>query len=41
LPPSAAKDVAKAIDEIGFRADMKLRVTTEMASWFTYSKKTN
>ena len=41
LPASAAKDVAKAIDEIGFRADMKLRVTTEMASWFTYSKKTN
>jgi aminopeptidase N len=40
LPPSAAKDVAKATDEIGFRSDMKLRVTTEMASWFTYSKKT-
>ena len=39
LPPSAAKDVEKAIDEIGFRADMKLRVTNEMASWFTYSKK--
>ncbi|MFN2623199.1 MAG: M1 family metallopeptidase [Chthoniobacterales bacterium] len=39
MPPSSAKDVAKATDEIGFRAEMKLRVTTEMASWFTYSKK--
>jgi aminopeptidase N len=39
LPPSAGKAVAKATDEIGFRADMKLRVTTEMASWFTYTKK--
>jgi aminopeptidase N len=39
LPASAAKDVAKSTDEIGYRADMKLRVTTEMASWFTYSPK--
>lgn len=39
LPPEAAKDVAKAVDEIGFRADMKERVTSEMASWFTLSKK--
>ena len=39
LPPSAAKDVAKSIDEIGFRADVKLRVTTEMASWFSYTPK--
>jgi aminopeptidase N len=35
LPASAAKDVAKASDEVGFRADMKLRVTSEMASWLT------
>jgi aminopeptidase N len=37
LPPSATKDIAKAIDEVGFRADMKLRVTAEMASWFSYT----
>ena len=37
LTASAAKDVAKAIDEVGFRADMKLRVTGEMATWLTYT----
>jgi aminopeptidase N len=41
LPASAAKDVAKASDEVGFRADMKLRVTTEMASWLTYTLEKN
>lgn len=35
LPPSAAKDVAKAVDEIGFRAEIKPRVATELAQWIT------
>ncbi|HEX4640110.1 MAG TPA: M1 family aminopeptidase, partial [Chthoniobacterales bacterium] len=39
LPPAAAKDVAKAVDEIGFRADVKLRVTTQVATWLTYTPK--
>ena len=37
LPASAAKDVAKASDEVGFRADMKSRVTAEMSTWLTYT----
>jgi aminopeptidase N len=39
LPPTAAKDVAKAVDEIGFRADVKLRATTQIATWLTYTPK--
>jgi aminopeptidase N len=39
LPATAAKDVAKAIDEVGFRAELKLRVTAELASWLTYTPK--
>jgi len=39
LPPTAAKDVEKAIDEVGFRAEMKLRVVTQVASWLTYTPK--
>jgi aminopeptidase N len=39
LPPTAAKDVEKAIDEVGFRADVKLRVVTQVASWLTYTPK--
>jgi aminopeptidase N len=39
LPPTAAKDVEKAIDEVGFRAEMKLRVITQIASWLTYTPK--
>jgi aminopeptidase N len=39
LPATSAKDVTKAVDEIGFRADLKRRVVTEMASWLTYSPK--
>jgi aminopeptidase N len=35
LAASAAKDVAKASDEVGFRADVKMRVTSEMATWLT------
>ncbi|HKP04776.1 MAG TPA: M1 family metallopeptidase [Chthoniobacterales bacterium] len=37
LPASAARDVAKASDEVGFRADMKSRVTAEMSTWLTYT----
>jgi aminopeptidase N len=39
LPPSAAKDVAKAVDEVGFRADLKLQVTAQIATWLTYTLK--
>jgi aminopeptidase N len=39
LSAAAAKDVAKAIDEIGFRAELKLRVTTQIATWLTYTPK--
>jgi aminopeptidase N len=39
LPPTAAKDVEKAIDEVGFRAEMKLRVIAQVASWLTYTPK--
>ena len=41
LPPSAAKDVAKAVDEIGFRAEVKLRVTNQVATWLTYTPKSH
>jgi aminopeptidase N len=34
LPESAATDVAKARDEIGFRAELKSAVTAELGSWF-------
>ena len=33
LPQTAAKEVAKAIDEIGFRAEFKPRLATQMANW--------
>jgi aminopeptidase N len=39
LPSSAAKDVAKAVDEVGFRADLKLQVTAQIATWLTYTLK--
>jgi aminopeptidase N len=39
LPPAAAKDVAKATDEVGFRADLKLRVVSQVATWLTYTPK--
>jgi len=39
LPPSAAKDVAKAVDEIGFRAEFKPRLTTQIADWITDAAK--
>src|SRR5438105_1322753 len=33
LPPASAKAVAKAIDEIGFRAQLKPRFLTQIATW--------
>jgi len=33
LPPTAAKDVAKAVDEVGFRAEIKPRVATQVSAW--------
>ena len=33
LPQTAAKDVAKAIDEVGFRAEFKPRVLAQIAAW--------
>jgi aminopeptidase N len=38
LPPTSAKDVAKAIDEIGFRAELKPRLTSHIDTWFTATK---
>ena len=39
LQPTAAKDVTKAIDEVGFRAEFKPRVLTQIASWISDSAK--
>jgi hypothetical protein len=39
LPPTAAKDVAKAIDEVGFRAELKPRLMTQIASWIAEASK--
>ncbi|MEO5717125.1 MAG: M1 family metallopeptidase, partial [Chthoniobacterales bacterium] len=33
LPPSAAPSVAKAVDEIGFRAEFKQRLVPQLNSW--------
>jgi aminopeptidase N len=33
LPPTAAKGVAKAVDEVGFRAEFKNRLLTQTAAW--------
>lgn len=38
LPPTSAKDVAKAVDEVGFRAELKPRLTAQIGSWFTKTK---
>jgi len=35
LPPTAEKSVAKAIDEVGFRAELKPRLATEIATWIS------
>jgi aminopeptidase N len=41
LPPAAAKDVAKAIDEVGFRAEFKPRLATQIAAWISEAAKGN
>jgi aminopeptidase N len=39
LPAAAAKDVAKATDELGFRAELKPRLLTQIAGWITDAAK--
>ena len=39
LPQTAAKEVAKAIDEISFRAELKPRTANQIASWMSDSAK--
>jgi aminopeptidase N len=39
LPATAAKDVAKAVDEVGFRAELKPRLLTQIASWISEASK--
>ena len=39
LPPAAAKSVEKAVDEVGFRAEFKPRLRTQIAAWITESAK--
>ena len=38
LPPTSAKDVAKAVDEVGFRAEFKPRLATQIGTWFSATK---
>jgi hypothetical protein len=33
LPPSAAEGVAKAVDEVHFRAEFKQRLAPQLTSW--------
>ena len=39
LPPTSAKDVAKAVDEVGFRAEFKSTVAAQIDTWFIDTKK--
>jgi aminopeptidase N len=39
LPATAAKDVAKAIDEVGFRAEMKSSLAGQIGTWIIGTKK--
>jgi aminopeptidase N len=39
LPATAAKSVAKAVDEIGFRAELKPRLMTQIADWISEGSK--
>jgi aminopeptidase N len=41
LPPTAAKDVGKAIDEVGFRAELKPRLAAQIGTWFIDSIKSH
>jgi len=33
LPPTSAKEVAKAVDEVEFRAEFKKRLVEQLSSW--------
>jgi hypothetical protein len=39
LPVTATKAVAKAVDEIGFRAELKPRLMTQIAGWISEASK--
>jgi hypothetical protein len=39
LPQTAVKDVAKAIDEVGFRAEFKPRLLAQIAAWVSQAPK--
>ena len=39
LPPTSAKDVAKAVDEVGFRAEFKSSLAAQIGTWFTDTKR--
>jgi aminopeptidase N len=39
LPAAAAKSVAKAVDEVGFRAELKPRLMTQIAAWISEGSK--
>ncbi len=41
LPPAAAESVAKAVDEIGFRAEFKKRLVPELQAWIGKQKAPN
>jgi aminopeptidase N len=38
LPPTSTKDVEKAVDEVGFRAELKPRLATQIGTWFSARK---
>ena len=38
LPATSAKDVAKAIDEVGFRAELKPKLAAQIGTWFSAIK---
>jgi hypothetical protein len=38
LPPASAQHVAKAVDEVGFRAEFKSRLATQIGTWFSATK---
>ena len=39
LPPTAAKGVAKAIDEVGFRAEFKAPADHQIGTWLSDTTK--
>jgi aminopeptidase N len=39
LPPTAEKSVTKAVDEVGFRAEFKPRMVTQIAKWISGAAK--